>query len=172
MTFRKGFFLTCGLLLSYSHAYAKIYKCVDENGKVTFSEIYCPNNQKRKEVEISQQHTKEKKESEEHETETSTSTSENNKSKPIITNTQLMGKWTDYKDKDMRKFRSIWNFTGRNLIMHKYNGQVIKCKYTLKENTLIMHHKNTALGSWDEEVTIKKYSGNTLTWDNLRLYRL
>ncbi len=155
------------LLLPYTIAHSKIYKCTDQNGKTIFSEFPCSKNQKQKEMKISPQHL-----SQDQNYNNKIQEDGDSEPKQIMTRTQLMGKWTDYKDGDMSPFHSIWNFNGTDLIMHKYNGQKIKCKYTLKGNKLIMHHKNTALGSWDEEVEIKGYTGKTMSWDLVTLYRL
>lgn len=87
-----------------------------------------------------------------------------NAEQQVITEQQLQGTWTDYKG-DVR-YASRWTFKKPSLIFVKYDGRKIQATYTLKGNTLIMHHGPGVLSDepWDEEVQIVEYNGDSLEW--------
>lgn len=157
--------ISCLLALSFIAipVFADIYKCVNSEGKTTFKQFPCDNNN---DAEIIVQ--------------SSTSTvgpeninSENN---TIITKNQLIGSWSDFNKKS--KYASTWTFSDSNMTLRKHNGRVIKLNYTLENNILIIHHKKNIINDkdWDEELVIIKYEGKRLVWKwgvtPVTLYRL
>jgi hypothetical protein len=83
----------------------------------------------------------------------------------VISEDQLQGTWMDSEKAD--RFTSRWTFAKPNMTFVRYNGRVTQATYTLKGNTLIVHHAPGLLNKepWDETMELKHYSGETLTWD-------
>jgi hypothetical protein len=83
----------------------------------------------------------------------------------VITEDNLQGTWMDSESAD--PYTSRWTFAKPNMTFAKYNGRVIQTTYTLKGNTLIVHHAPGLVNKdpWDETIELKHYSGDTLTWD-------
>lgn len=83
----------------------------------------------------------------------------------VITEDKLQGTWMDSESAD--PYTSRWTFAKPNMTFAKYNGRVIQTTYTLKGNTLIVHHAPGLMNKdpWDETIELKHYSGDTLTWD-------
>jgi hypothetical protein len=83
----------------------------------------------------------------------------------VITEDQLQGTWMDSASAD--QYTSRWTFSKPNMTFARYNGRVIQTTYTLKGNTLIVHHAPGLMNKdpWDETIELKHYSGDTLTWD-------
>ena len=83
----------------------------------------------------------------------------------VISEDQLQGTWMDSEKAD--RFTSRWTFAKPNMTFVRYNGRVTQATYTLKGNTLIVHHAPGLLNKepWDETMELKHYNGKTLTWD-------
>ncbi len=83
----------------------------------------------------------------------------------VISEDQLQGTWMDSEKAD--RFTSKWTFAKPNMTFARYNGRVIRTTYTLKGNTLIVHHSLGLLNKepWDETMELKHSSGDTLTWE-------
>jgi hypothetical protein len=83
----------------------------------------------------------------------------------VISEDQLQGTWMDSEKAD--QFTSRWTFAKPNMTFLRYNGRVTRTTYTLKGNTLTVHHAPGLMNKepWDETMELKHYSGDTLTWE-------
>ncbi len=83
----------------------------------------------------------------------------------VISEDQLQGTWMDSETAD--RFTSRWTFAKPDMTFARYNGRVTQTTYTLKGNTLIVHHSPGLMNKepWDETIELKHYNGDTLTWE-------
>ena len=160
-------------------ASARIYKCTDSNGKLTFSDRPCSNTDQQEIIKNDAHNTVPSEKAISRDADLASETSENDADQadsdnnPIITRAQLQGTWSDFKEAS--SFRSIWRFTSTHLHFRKYTGRTTIVPYTLEGNTLTMHHKPALAKPWDETVEIVYYDGKKLTWKwgiQINLYRL
>ncbi len=135
-----------------SFVFADIYTCVDKNGKKIYQDKPCKDA-----VTVSVDRSKSVKKKTDKDTVPGPR---------VLTQADLIGRWTDILDSDLRAYRSIWNFSYGVLNTRKANGVSHRHKYKLEGNILTVYlSKEDAEfeGVKSYEVEILSFDGKTIT---------
>lgn len=153
---------------------AKVYRCEDADGGVTYRQTPCYEGQAQGEIAVADEPAAPV-EPEPDADGTAISEPEPDAQDTVISERELQGTWSDSASPS--PFRSRWTFASPMMTMHRYDGRVIRASYTLEGDTLTIHHEPSLLDDqpWDEELELIAYDGRTLTWraaTTVRLHRL
>ncbi|MDC7826258.1 DUF4124 domain-containing protein [Pseudomonas sp. BLCC-B13] len=132
-------------------ANADIYSCLDSDGKKSFKDRPC------EEQTISVQKN----------TMNESPSASAGSADGVLSENDLIGRWTDYIDDDLRQFRSVWNFSYGSLNTQKANGVRHSHKYKLDGNKLIifLNQSDAKLEGVDKyEIEIKAWDGKKITF--------
>lgn len=139
-----------------SNAYAQVFKCESADGKIKYQATPCENTEDQLIVTVDEIR------------ESKTERPEGFK----ISKSELLGTWTDVYPKS--SLSSTWMFTGYDLTYRRYSGKVIRARYTLQKDKIIIHMPKSEFNeeAWDDVYKIIEFSGGVLTVDNVTRMKL
>lgn len=133
-----------------SFVYADVYTCVDKNGKKIYQDKPCKDA-----ITLSVDRSEKVKKK-----------ADENTTLGVLTEADLIGRWTDILDPDLRAYRSIWNFSYGVLNTRKANGVSHQHKYKLDGNilTVYLSKKDAEFeGVESYKIEILAFDGKTIT---------
>lgn len=139
------------LLISVSFdTSAQIYKCTTADNRISYSQTPCPSSSDELVFKVQKDTTRLSKSS--------------NFSNAIISQSDLIGTWTDIYPYQLG-FSTKYAFSTSVMTMTtRLSGRKVSAKYTLKGDELVVHFKKgyDYKEDWDNSWSLKKFEGNEL----------
>ena len=79
----------------------------------------------------------------------------------------MLGKWEKDWGGGERPLKETWLFTpDGKLTHHKYGKKVATSRYSIAEDTIVVHHKPKLMDPWDETIKVLEWSGREMKWQS------
>lgn len=167
---RYFFVLAASAFYSVSAADEVAYKCTDEYGNVSYSDITCPHDMKGS--AIKQRSMNPRDENPESTVKKDAKHSIANKIMP--TKSDLIGKWTNSRSKEDKKYAITVQFNFTTVVVKNHLGLIGKGTYRINKDILTIYHEAIAEGmdAYEEELKITIFDKDTISLDTVRYSRI